>query len=908
MADIDEIRQQTQSARALVEQKKQEAAQIQAQLQQQEQSLPNVTSQEALRGQKFGEGMQGRIFRQQVQSAQGEIARKQQMLQEYGQGLTGYEEQVAGAEQQLRGYDTSISSWNLAVQLALQKVNPTQIQDGEVRSYVQDIYEQQNIEKSAELFNVKLQAAVDNFNNGTPLDVAFKNFNIEQLKKAGILNFEEATQPEITQAKDKFNLLLNQPSTFNVSQLPRTDRTQLQSYTPTGEMFPLVSAASNASQVPILWERSAPTFTQRLTSTLKPEGEKLSFGTVVSAPVRTLKFASEEFARQEDIRQQKYGDYEQSQGMINIASAIPQVAAYSNPYTAPVVMVSSGLEKYSTPSGRAYLTQLSQDLQSKNINPTAANIIAYSLPAAEIGLGVLGARAKIKEIQVSRELKALENTPLKIIGQRIDNSGKGVDVLMGYKKVGSSEYLVKVQQPYFQAGETRTALEGGQGTAYRLQGNKLTAIKFESGGRVTSVETAPKIIRGQVIQEFKDLQAGGGRIFTKQTGRGDYTIKSGMVTPTRAVLEARGTIQKINEPSVWNTFTGISKEGEGYFDVISGQAKKIRYYPKENRLTILSKPENIGRIRTTKPVSTYDLYFSGGKALTTTQKATSPIYAEQLLSKAIRLAAPQVKTSSNFMGITGLVSAKGTAQQTKTITKQEVKQNVLSMELQPSLVKQETKQRAISKVKTILQERTRQKQNMFSGMAEVLGLSSNERLRSLQVPISVMKQETKQRAVQKQVSMLKSLFERTPTKPFIPVIVFRSSGGNGVKGKIVKIDTGRYVVYVRRYGQDNIIGEAETLEEAKIMLKNNLQQTLAASGFISKSGERQPIQDLFGDMFAPSKRESGRVVQRRGKRLSSSAEIWGIQQARKNKAKIINNKNWLGGGRGKKNTKKFKWW
>ena len=124
-----------------------------------------------------------------------------------------------------------------------------------------------------------------------------------------------------------------------------------------------------------------------------------------------------------------------------------------------------------------------------------------------------------------------------------------------------------------------------------------------------------------------------------------------------------------------------------------------------------------------------------------------------------------------------------------------------------------------------------------------------------------------------------------PYKPYIPkpYTAYSRKGG-----KVIKTGPNRYLVLVKRFGTDSIVGEAQTLEEAKRILANNLQTTLAASGYVAeKSTSRKvKVNDMFGGMFTPAKRDSYRVVQKRGKRLSSRSEVNEIWGFKKRKVKI----------------------
>lgn len=110
-----------------------------------------------------------------------------------------------------------------------------------------------------------------------------------------------------------------------------------------------------------------------------------------------------------------------------------------------------------------------------------------------------------------------------------------------------------------------------------------------------------------------------------------------------------------------------------------------------------------------------------------------------------------------------------------------------------------------------------------------------------------------------------------PPKP-IKIKIPKSSA---VKTNKLFEDTESLVnVYIRRRGKDIKIGSKSTLSEAKDILVGKLKGTLAASGFLETKGQRVKLSRYAPASieFGAAKRDSNRLVQRRGFRLGTGSE------------------------------------
>lgn len=96
-----------------------------------------------------------------------------------------------------------------------------------------------------------------------------------------------------------------------------------------------------------------------------------------------------------------------------------------------------------------------------------------------------------------------------------------------------------------------------------------------------------------------------------------------------------------------------------------------------------------------------------------------------------------------------------------------------------------------------------------------------------------------------------------------------------------------FEAFVRKKGKDVSIGGFESLGTARGKLVEKLRGTLAASGFITKRGKKLKSNELglYSFEFAPSKKESFRIVERKERRLKKGTTGKEIQMFRKGSKK-----------------------
>lgn len=80
-----------------------------------------------------------------------------------------------------------------------------------------------------------------------------------------------------------------------------------------------------------------------------------------------------------------------------------------------------------------------------------------------------------------------------------------------------------------------------------------------------------------------------------------------------------------------------------------------------------------------------------------------------------------------------------------------------------------------------------------------------------------------------------------------------------------------YLVFVKRFGKDVIIGKSKDISSAKSLLRYTLESSARASGYLEK--DRQKIYTDLGQGFRRSKKDSFRSVQKRGFRIRSAGEL-----------------------------------
>lgn len=319
------------------------------------------------------------------------------------------------------------------------------------------------------------------------------------------------------------------------------------------------------------------------------------------------------------------------------------------------IMIAEGVESYGFPGGRENIKQTAETLsQDYGIPSGLAKGIAWLLPAAEIGMGSLGLKGQIKGKILSREQKLFSNTPTEIIGKRIETEKGGLDILVGYKKAGKSEYLTTIKQPFYKAGEEKIVFESGKGIAYKLKGNKIDVVGFETSGRAYpggKGRAVTKTPEGIIISKEIEAETGFGRIISKEKFRGQFNLKK-MVSPSGELsINAKGMIQP-SSGITKETFLGFSREEGDIIKILGAKGKKLKYFPEGDKFVLSGELESFGNIKRLNLPSIGESEMGGVlKSFTKTR----PSYAksliesgtEKLLSKGIFK--PEIKITGKII-------------------------------------------------------------------------------------------------------------------------------------------------------------------------------------------------------------------------------------------------------------------
>jgi len=154
---------------------------------------------------------------------------------------------------------------------------------------------------------------------------------------------------------------------------------------------------------------------------------------------------------------------------------------------------------------------------------------------------------QIVKAMPENEVAQFSKTPTLTKGYRLESDKGGVDMLLGYKKVGKAEYLTKIEQPYYNTNKGFT-LEGGKGTTFRLKDNKLTAVSFETGGRGINLDSSPRRTFGLFSKELPGVNSSTGRLFTRTKSISDLDVTRATDTVTgKSILNAKGLYNQANE-------------------------------------------------------------------------------------------------------------------------------------------------------------------------------------------------------------------------------------------------------------------------------------------------------------------------------------------------------------------------
>lgn len=882
---IEEARNQVQTAREILEQKRDQAIQAQKQLDEQDKGLPSTTSQTALR-QRFS-GMQGRIQRQVIEQERTKLNENKGYVRNYLDELGNYENEINATEQQINEYARKYS---------------------ELQSDARE-------EAKAELEAYQKQFEAEN--PGEKLIIDWSRLRVKGIS-SGVLS-QSLSVEDYNRRIDELNKQLEDLSAIEKLNptLPRGGKIEVTKNRISG-LFPSVSAMeinpNTGRPYGIISPAKVVKGYKDFTNEGKVKGTLAYLGNKISGAI--------------DRTQLKTGDFYQQEGIRNAGSILPSAVAYGTPYLGETLLVAGGTE------------QVIRNVPKIKSGPKQSfTKIGYGV--ADIGLGAVAGGVRLNSLRTNREGIALREATTNIRGVRFENGNRGLDIIYGIKQTKPSGFMdrvlmvrpqtavSKVVQPFYRT-KNGVLLENGRAYSVSLTGRGERALfnsaGFRQSGRVVKTPQSMFVreVSGTRAKIPIEANSGLGKVRMRKVYESYGTIEKNRNFLFRDEFVINQGKQKFGGKDYEDIFFGgFSKQNlnnKDVFNVLSGRVQKVRRYNDvfSNSKAIV-RPNVKGMVRRfnigdAQSRDGWNMFIGGmgkksGKSLYAQQTQGDLFFSATTAEQAINKVAPK----SDFAKIVGLPSqseyyGKGTYEKTSSVSGMMPKQDVFG--LTGFIETPKEVQRMGQMVK--FRENTK-KITLMEGLSETLGMgqtpTDNISFKSNQAQNTRLRQRQKQ---QQQNAMSFNIMADSQNKKntnrffFKPSVAYKST-----KGRILHAGPGRYVVVVKRFGVDSIIGEASTLEESKRLLSSYLRNRIQASGFVAdkSTGRKQDVSSLWGSMFTRAKRDPYRLVQRRGKRLSSSSEVSEILGFNKRSNRKINNKiNWLGSPKPRKKSKNFDWW
>lgn len=218
MVTVQEARQQVSTAKQEIERQSQLAQQKKQELERAKSQLPQVRSQEALRTEKYGTGLQAREFRKKVGSISKDIQSRIGLIKEYEKQLEPAKQQVGKYEQQISSLAQEQQAFETARKLYSKGVPASQT-TGDVRKWIREF------ELGEAAAQEKFLKDVSNIQKSLPstekliydlnkmeikgVDVGFKTIPLEEYKtdiSSMIRTSDLTTKKEIESSLDKLFL------------------------------------------------------------------------------------------------------------------------------------------------------------------------------------------------------------------------------------------------------------------------------------------------------------------------------------------------------------------------------------------------------------------------------------------------------------------------------------------------------------------------------------------------------------------------------------------------------------------------------------------------------------------------------------------------------------------------------
>ena len=440
----------------------------------------------------------------------------------------------------------------------------------------------------------------------------------------------------------------------------------------------------------------AQTTKQRLISYFKPEGEKFGVGTILSTPVRTIRAISGELQRAEDIRQQKFNDFYQSESMLTIAEKLPY-ASYFTP-AGSVLIASSGAERLTTPSGKQQLNQIGTYLESKGL-PSS---LKYAVPIGEIGLGAIGIRSQLKTLANIKQVA--QNTPVgeittKTIStnrQKISNiimSDKDLQVMLKNERISGSRIY-------------ETTIPVKEGTK-RILWIEQSSAKGNIGRRnLVGVEISPE---GKVVAKL------GGVSIEKVNEKGVSNLL------TEIVRETKGK-RLILSPTEERQLLTYAEEIKPV--AVKNIGRNVRATISQSESSLIGQEDVLGLVRKELEAKK-NLFFEGRNIPIRPESGTKSIMKEVTL-----LNQPELVIAKQKFGTGSILSIRAEQKGISIGVEEALKKPIrISIKSIPS----ETE--SIGKLKQVTKQITKQQLNKPSGFAQVFAQTKTTTPKSSMLPM-----------------------------------------------------------------------------------------------------------------------------------------------------------------------------
>ena len=577
----------------------------------------------------------------------------------------------------------------------------------------------------------------------------------------------------------------------------------------------------------------------------------------------------------------------QPQALGRAAKVGVEYAPYVTP-AAPVVLIVTGIESYATRGGREQIRLTGERIEERTGLPKE---VAWAGPSLKVVAGGYGIKSRIKGVRAKTELKKFESKPFKVEGVRFEGEKRGVDVLIGTKKVGKVKYVSRVEVPFYKtkAGK-RFVIEEGKMISFRYKKPRIDVRTYDITGKGEVFKGQAKLVspgKGPLLKRElpADIQIGVGVTKLKGTAQATGKIRAGYDLYTG---KARGTLKVKAKPfkeTLQVPFTSVGR-GDKVITTIDADIQKLYASTLTDQVRLMGKVTSYGKVRRIQVPSKDKIvadFIKPAKIkktplVTTFQKLDAPVISVQEVMKAG--ARPLISSPSTpslkVISPTPTIQ-KVSTQQVRVISPQKVsplaveftKSRLSSAFLTSQAVKPALKTRQITK------QREQQTAKVSLKTAQLVKQAPVQKV-SL-VSLQALKQMQRQAQVKLAPAIpTPARSFKTPLKlpPFFFLPKVRRGPGRKLLGE-------SYGVQIRRFGVFRPIGARLSLKKAFSIGQTRVGRTLGATFKItgpSPKGFRTPK----GFYQKPTK-EGILFIEKRKFRLSTPPEIKEIISAKRRK-------------------------